>query len=74
MKQWEKGCPEKNLMKPLKQWPKGSRSTYLKSVFHDRKLIALEYLKLGETCFTEKYKPDEITVKKLKKLIRDSVE
>ena len=68
--QWEVGCPSKNLTVPLKNWPRGTRTKDLKYKFHDRKLISLEYLRLGETEFLGKYDQDNCTLKDLKHRIR----
>lgn len=68
--QWETGCPSKNLTVPLKNWPRGTRTRGLKYKYHDRKLIAMEYLRLGEHSFLEKYCPDDCTLKVLKQKIR----
>lgn len=73
IEQWNIGCPSKNLMVPLKDWPRGSRTSSLKYKYHDRKIIASAYLALGEENFIEKYQPDIVTLKQLKRKIRDSV-
>ena len=70
--QWENGCPSKNLMIPLKQWPRGTRTESLKFKYHDRRLIAMEYVNLGNDLFVSKYNPDKISMKELKKKIRES--
>lgn len=70
---WTKGSPQKNLTVPLKDWPAGTRTKKsLKFKYHDRKLIAWEYLALGNDAFVTKYSPDSITMKQLKKMIRDN--
>ena len=56
---------------PLKHWPKRARTNNLKSKFHDRKLVACEVAALGEQEFMAKYSPDDVTLVKLKSLIRD---
>lgn len=71
IKQWENGCPSKNLTVPLKLWPRGTRSKELKFKYHDRKMIAVEYLRLGERSFIEKYDPENCTIKVLKQKIRN---
>lgn len=67
---WEDGCPSKNLINPLKQCPHGIRTKDLKYRYHYRKLIAIEYSRLGKTSFVEKYDPDNCTLKELKHKIR----
>ena len=57
-------------MVPLYQWTRGTRTESLKYIYHDRKLIAVEYLRLGETSFVNKYDPDSCTLKDLKHKIR----
>ena len=74
VQQWVNGCREKNLSIPLKDWPIGTRSGSLKYKYHDRKLIAVEYLKLGHDRFVQLYSPDSITLKCLKRKIRDKNE
>ena len=69
--QWENGCPSKNLTVPLKSWPLGTRTSGLKYKYHDRKVIALEYLRLGDTSFVDKYDPNNCTLKALKQKIRN---
>ena len=67
----ENGCPSKTLTVPLKLWPRGTRSKELKFNYHDRKMIAVEYLRLGERSFIEKYDPENCTIKVLKQKIRN---
>lgn len=67
---WERGCCEKNLSVPLKNWPVGSRTDALKHMYADRKLIALEHARLGEHNFIYEYDANNITLKELKKRIR----
>ena len=57
-------------MVPLNQWPRGTRTTSLKYKYHDRKHISVEYLRIGETSFVNKYDPDNCTLKDLKHKIR----
>ena len=71
IEQWTNGIPEKNLKIPHKHWPLGTRSDSLKYMYHDRKLIGTEYDKLGEASFISTYKPDDITMKDLIKIIRE---
>ena len=66
---WQNGCPAKNLNTPLCQWTTHMRKGTLRSKFYDRKLIATEYFGLGEEGFIETYKPDDITIKELKRII-----
>ena len=76
MEHWEKGFPGKNLMQPLKLMPrvmrKGKEGKKLRSMYYDRKLIATEYAKLGRNVFIDLYRPDDITMKDLKKNIRNN--
>ena len=62
---------EKTLTVPLKHWAKRARTNNLKSKFHDRKLVACEVAALGEQEFMATYSPDDVTLVKLKSLIRD---
>lgn len=48
MDEWNMGCLSTNLMLPRKDWRRGSQTTSLKYNYHDRKLIATEYISLGE--------------------------
>lgn len=69
---WEEGCPEKNLVTHLKDWsataPNGTRK--MASKYSDRKRVAEEYKRLGEENFIDEYSPDDVTLIKLKELIR----
>lgn len=70
VEQWKKGCPQKNLTQALKDWPHGVGKGKLKDKFYDRKLIVFEYLRLEIDKFIDKYNPDNVTIKELKKKIR----
>lgn len=67
--QWEHGCPSKNRLVNLKEWPHATRTNDLKYKYHDRKLIAVEYLRLGDPTFVQKYNPDNCTLTLLKQKI-----
>ena len=73
---WENGCPGKNLMQPLKLMPrvmrKGKIGNKFLSMYCDRNLIATEYAKLGRNVFIDLYRPDDITMKYLKKNIKNN--
>lgn len=70
---WINGCPEKNLITPLKEWPVEARNATRKvaSQFSDRKIVAEAYEDVGEEAFLERYSPDSLTLFELKKVIRN---
>lgn len=59
------GCPEKDLLVHLCNWPAQPRTKLLKYNFHDWKLIASKNLKLGEELGLNRYEPDTVTLKEL---------
>lgn len=72
---WKHGCPEKNLIVPLKDWPVKTRNSTRKlaSKYSDRKIVAETYEKFGEDKFLETYSPDNLTLYELKKVIRNKI-